>query len=477
MTRSGYYILAVALAGLCVSTFTAGAEPASPVDRSLQLVKGEFWFRHEGQQRFLFGRNPTGWKVEQFLTLLKWGAASGEWIVRIHLQVGKKSAAAPGKVDPAWVEHWEKVFDIAAAEGMHVLPVFSAWARWNDGSKGEPWHTWDCNPYNAELGGPAKVPGELLADTACRKLWLQWLGAVVRRWQGRKNILGWEVFSELDLITGATEGAGVDFMRAAAKVVREADPKKRPVTASLAGVREWPKLFADDAMDFIQVHPYANVRRFPGRLDELIVHSVRARWKRYGKAVLIGESGLSGVPLADSPAKLPRAPVGIGHAIWASAVSGAANGRMLWWEDGYDQYSKVDLRTTYKDASAPAARFVAGVDYVGFRPVDAAVPKELFGAALGSENRVLAWFRDAKCVFPDWPVRRIESETVVLTIPAGSQPAAPRWTVIFHDTATGKPISTKTVPLTAGRLTIPLPAFEGSIAVKVRPAAAQPLSE
>jgi len=315
MRRGFCCILGVALAGVCVSTIAGAGEPTSQVDRSLRLVKGEFWFRHEGEQRFLLGRNPTGWKVAQLATLLKWGAASGERIVRIQLPVGRKTKTAPGKLDPAWAEHWEKVFDIAAAEGMHVLPVLGVWARWNDGSKGEPWHTWNRNPYNAKLGGPAKVPAELLADTECRKLWLQWLGTVVRRWRGRENIPGWEVFSELDLITGATEQAGVDFMRAAAKVVRDADPKKRPVTASLAGVREWPKLFADDSLDFIQVHPYANVRRFRGRLDELILHSVRARRKRYGKAVLIGESGLSGVPLKDSPAKLPRAPVGIGHAI------------------------------------------------------------------------------------------------------------------------------------------------------------------
>lgn len=473
MRRSTYHILAVALAGFCIPAFAAGAEPTSQADGALRLVKGEFWFRHEGELRFLLGRNPTGREVEQFATLLKWGAASGERIVRIHLQVGRRSQAAPGKVDPAWVEHWEKVFDIAAAEGMHVLPVFSAWARWNDGSRNEPWHSWHRNPYNAELGGPAKVPAEFLADTECRKLWLQWLGAVVRRWQGRKNILGWEVFSELDLITGATEQGGVDFMRAAAKVVREADGKKRPVTASLAGVREWPKLFADDALDFIQVHPYANVRRFKGRLDELILHSVRARRKRYGKAVLIGESGLSGVPLADSPAKLPRAPIGIGHAIWAAAVSGAASGRMLWWEDGYDQYSKIDLRTKYKDASAPVARFVAGVNYAGFRPIDVTLPRELFGAALGDGSMVLAWFRDAKCVFPEWPVRRIPSQTVVLNIPAGSR----AWTVTFHDTATGKPISTKAVRLADAVLTVPLPAFEGSIALKASPVAAPKASK
>lgn len=66
---------------------------------------------------------------------------------------------------------------------------------------------------------------------------------LVERWQGRPNIIGWDVFSELNLITGATEVEAVAFAEAARSVVRAADLSLRPVTASRAGnVALWPTL-------------------------------------------------------------------------------------------------------------------------------------------------------------------------------------------------------------------------------------------
>ena len=69
-----------------------------------------------------------------------------------------------------------------------------------------------------------------------------------------------------------------------------------------------------------------------------------------------------------------RAEVGIRHAIWAAVVSGAMNGRALWWQDGYDQFEKVDLCRHYQQAAAPAALFVRGIDFTGFAPVPATCP-------------------------------------------------------------------------------------------------------
>jgi hypothetical protein len=101
-------------------------------------------------------------------------------------------------------------------------------------------------------------PGELFDDTPCRKLWLKRLETFVQRWSHRRAIVGWETFSELDLVTGATEERAVEFTERAATVIRLADPWKRPVTASQAGIGEWPKLLKSSALDFIEIHPYAD---------------------------------------------------------------------------------------------------------------------------------------------------------------------------------------------------------------------------
>ena len=455
-------VIAACFSGSGDSRADDGLPPAT-------LNPGEFYFRLDGTPRFLLGRNPTGWEPRQFGTLLRWARDGGEKLVRIHLTNGMVPRAPAGKVDEAWARSWDEVFHLAATNGLYVLPVFGVWADWNDGTRAEAWHRWEVNPYSAALGGSARTPAELLSDTACRRQWLGWMEALVSRWRDRPEVIGWEVFSELDLVSGATEEAAVEFMRSAAGVVRAADPKHRPVTASLAGTNEWPRLFASDAVDLVQVHPYADLPRYKGELSALILDCVRQRLSRYRKPVLIGECGLDSRPPNGTLVTSPGAPAEVSHAIWASMVSGAANGRMLWWEDGYDQYHGLDLRTAYRDASAPAARFAANVDFTGFRPVEVQLAGRLTGAAIGNARCIIGWLKDAHCAPPDWPVRRVEGQSVALTVVG----AASTWRVEFCDPRSGVMIGSAEELRQGDRLDVPLPAFEDSMALKLTAPAAE----
>ncbi len=431
----------------------------SQVSSGLVLKPGEFYFRVDGTQRFLLGRNPTGWQVSQFAPLFRWASQAGERIARIHLMNGMAASAPAGQVDEEWAKRWDQVLDMAAKEGIHVLPVFAAWANWSIKGANE-WQHWGVNPYNEKLGGPAKLPVELFQDTACRKLFLGWLEQMVRRWQGRWNIAGWEIFSELDLVSDSKEAAAVEFVEAAAAVIRAADPRQRPVTASLAGIIEWPAVFSSDAVDIVQIHPYSRPH-YDGNLCDMIIETVRERLRRYGKPVMIGESGV--FLDANEAATALRAEIGARQAVWAAAVSGALIGRMFWWEDGYDQYVKLDLRTTYKDVSSPVARFVDGVDCGGFVPIKVLDAKELRGAAVGNSEVLLGWFRDLRCGYPGWPLREMTGKSVSLEV-AGD---AKRWKVVFYDTATGETIGKRFVCAKVGKVTVPLPSFHGSIAFRM----------
>ena len=297
------------------------------------------------------------------------------------------------------------------------------------------------------------------------------------RWQDRPNILGWEIFSELNLISGASETAAVDFVTSAAAVVRAVDARNRPITASLAGVNDWSALSSSSAMDFIQIHPYAENFPWQGNLDALILTTVRDRLALYDKPVFIGESGLDSrapVDLLREPVETltlsDRAPVGINQAIWASAVSGAMNGRMLWFEDGYDVYhqnvdgSPLDLQTGYKDASQPLVRFVQGVDYSGFEPVELVVSSEVIGAALGNDDIVLGWVRDVQSAAPEWPSRLVNDQTVAVTTTAPSDELE----VTFYDTTSGEPVESMDANQEEGQVLVTLPSFEGSIAFQIQ---------
>ena len=389
-------------------------------------------------------------------------AAEGARLMRIHLTYMPDGEKA-GEIHPDMVKFLDHLFASAEKHGLSVIPVFGVWADWNDGSKDEIWHQWHRNPFNAAKGGPAKKPSELFDDTACRKLWLQRTSFFVKRWGKHRNIVAWELFSELNLLTGSTEARATVFTEVMAKRVRADDPLSRPITVSLSDKDEWPRLYHSEAVDFLQVHPYPG-RRLRGELDSMILRVVRQRLARYGKPVLIGECGLDWRPPRPPDGTFdtaPRAKVGIRHAVWASVVSGAMCGRMLWWQDGYDQFEKADLLRHHQTVASTAAAFVKGVDYTGFKPVTCTPGAELIGGALGNERAVLGWFRDARCKPPTWPVRRVEGAAVSLRVKHA------RWRVRFVDPVTGKTVQDREVTAADGRLNLTLPAFEDSIAFKL----------
>ena len=425
-----------------------------------RLCSGEKYFRVDGQPALVLGRNPAGVSPKAYDDHFRHAAAAGERFMRIHFTFSPPGEKA-GQIDAAMLNAWDEILDAAEKQDLAVLPVLGVWADWNDGSRSESWHRWDKNSLNVARGGPAKRPAELLEDGPCRKLWFQRLERFIQHWSRRRAIVAWEIFSEVDLVTGATEEPAVEFAERAAAVVRAADPWKRPVTVSQAGINEWPKLLKSPALDFIEIHPYTG-GAFGGRLDDVILSAVRQRLGRYGKPVLLGECGLDFRPPRGSLDVAPRAEVGIRHAIWASVVSGAMNGRMLWWQDGYDQFEKADLCRHYQQAAAPAALFVRGIDFTDFAPVACDLSAGLKGAVIGSATTRLAWFRDARCGPPDWPMKPLSGQHATVDAPGNV------WQVEFFDATTGKSGGKSQIAVGDRRLRIALAEFQGSIAVQLK---------
>jgi hypothetical protein len=452
-------VLAVRL--LVPGSLTAASPDKSGEGPRFELRDGEKYFRVNGQPTFVLGRNPTGKSPQAYDEHFRQAAAAGERFMRIHFTFNPPGEKA-GQIDPAVLKSWDAALDYAEEHALAVMPVLGVWGEWNDGSQIKLWHRWDKNPFNAALGGPAKQPRELLEAGPCRDLWLQRLETFVKHWANRRAIVAWEIFSEVNLVTGATQERAVEFTERAAAVVRAADPWKRPITVSLAGFEEWPKLLKCDALDFNEVHPYAD-GKFGGHLDDLILSAVRRRLEKYGKPVLLGECGLdAGPPRGSSLEIAPRAEVGIRHAIWASVVSGAMNGRMLWWQDGYDLFENADLCRHYQQAGAAAVAFVHGIDFTDFAPVACDLSSGLKGAVIGNATTRLGWFRDAKCEPPDWPITPLPGQVVTLDAPGNS------WQVEFFDPVTGKPLDKSLIAPEGHRLRITLREFQGSIAVQLK---------
>jgi hypothetical protein len=273
------------------------------------------------------------------------------------------------------------------------MPVFGVWYNWNIGNG---YSTWKSNPFNEINGGPAKAPAELfISASPTQNLWFSWMKTLIERWQGQKNIIAWEIFSEVNMAPGTTEPEAIDFVNSAAFIMDNADSFHRPVTASLADFGDWSSFYRSDSIDFINIHPYP----LSGKLDTTIISEVRSMMAKYRKPVLIGESGLSFETPDSNPPTLTtagRAEIGIKHAIWAAVVSGAMNGRALWWEDGVAVYFpalNMPFIQIYADAELAASNFVAGVDFSGFQPLTATSSPGVRGGTVGNEKMVLGWYR------------------------------------------------------------------------------------
>ena len=453
MTRRNLF---VALAALTIANRAADSDGAGP---RFELRAGEHYFRVDGHPAFVLGRNPVGMKPADYAEHFRHTAAAGEGFIRIHFTYMLPNEK-PGVIDAGMLKAWDAILDSAEQHGLAVLPVLGIWAMWNDGSNKEHWHNWDKNPFNVARGGPAHRPSELFEEGACQKLWLQRTETFVKHWAHRRAIVGWEIFSELDLVTGATPARAVSFAERAAAVIRAADPWKRPVTAAQAGINGWPLLLKSSALDFIQIHPYAD-GRFGGRLDDLILATVRERLTKYGKPVLIGECGLNSGPPRGTLDVAPRAEIGLRHALWAALVSGAMNGRAFWWQDGYDRFEQADICRLYHELAKPAAAFVRNVDYTNFAPLPCPLSPGLKGAMLGNDKERLGWFRDAACEPPEWPMKPLSGQTVAVKVPGDA------WQAEFFDPITGKPIGESRLTVREQYIRMVLPEFQDSIAVRL----------
>lgn len=446
---------------------------ATPVPLpEITLNPGDAYFSVDGTQRFVFLRNVAGVTPADYTALLDMAQLGGELVVRVGTDNSAMSAPSgygytpAGDIVDSWSASWESFFDAAEARGIYVIPTFTGWMNWNTTSP----NTWATNPFNSANGGPAKNPSEFYRKASpTQELYLSWFKNVVTRWAKHKNILAWEVITEVNNINGIDEADGVYLFDQLAQVARDADPEHRPIMASLADIGEWPSFYSSKYLDILDYHPYP----YTPTLDlgsKLLADTARLSAK-YKKPIIIGESGLNALLPDDAQGsgELPNAEIGMEHAIWSEAVSGVMDGRALYWEDSFAIYFSSlgwPYLEKYADMERPVAEFVSGVDMAGFKRLSAAATGKITGAVLGDGSMMIGWYRDSSCQPPQFKMLPVVSkQTVTVTVPE----AAASWRVDFYDTTTGTTIlGSITVTRKGNTIAIPLPDFKNDIAFKAQ---------
>jgi len=135
-----------------------------------------------------------------------------------------------------------------------------------------------------------------------------------------------------------------------------------PVTASLADFGDWSS-FLSQRQHRIHQHPSLSAFRKTGYHDHnrSAFHAGKISQAGPNRRIRLSfETPDSNPPTLTTAG---RADIGIRHAIWAAVVSGAMNGRSLWWEDGVAIYFpalNLPFIQKYADADLLASNFVRG---------------------------------------------------------------------------------------------------------------------
>jgi hypothetical protein len=253
----------------------------------------------------------------------------------------------------AWA--FDQVLALAVRDGIEVLPTLQQHANFevrNDW----PWD-WRHNPYNRARGGPARSECDFFSNPAAIAQFQRNLRYVVARWGYSTTILGWELFSEVDLVTGFRSCAHqvLRWHQIMIDTLHALDPAHRLITTSFAHMPGYPPIWRLPGISIVQSNHYSY------NSPSYIVADLRAL-RQYGKPEWMGEYGFSKPTFRNKPDRTGQY-IHIGQ--WASLMSGAAGSGFNWWWADY-----VDSFNTY-DVFRALPHFLAGMplDRQSFTPL------------------------------------------------------------------------------------------------------------
>ena len=118
-----------------IASMIPAGEPQPP---TIRLAAGARYFERDGVQAPLLMRNVSAPSVAAFTPLFEAARDAGTLVVRLQLTQGfgyqTLGMNRDGAVLSSWVTSWDAVFDEAERLGLGIIPVFTIWGDWNDGT-------------------------------------------------------------------------------------------------------------------------------------------------------------------------------------------------------------------------------------------------------------------------------------------------------------------------------------------------------
>ena len=439
--------------------FSAGGRFIWPLGPNLRSVRDE-----RSQERL--GTTPTvdRGSLSYRAYLERLAAAGGDaveiWLASWNLGLEWTAAWAPfpgiGRVNHANAWRLERVLDDCERLGIRVNLVLN-----NHGQGSEKTdHEWELNPWNTVNGGPLARPGLLFSDPLALAGQERMRRYLAGRYGDSPAILGWKLWSEVNLTAGAREDVRTWHQQAAARW-REVDQGRHPVTTHWSG--DWRNadaaICAFDDIGYICIDAYhAPVGERGWLLADLLhegLHSQPRGLARFAKPVLVTEYGgnWNAAPVPQLDAEHRSGP-------WTALVSGYGGAPMLWWFEWVDQQDRWSAYTGL-------ARFRRGEDLRGARAacvkLDTSGGYGLWAACWSRPGRRLGYLLDRAWGGTGDDARTWTGITVEHGTDVPPGPVALEW----WDPDRGEVLERRTWEHPGGPLTASAPAFRRHLAFKL----------
>lgn len=359
-----------------------------------------------------------------------------------------------GRYSQRNADHFDKVFNLAAANEIYLQLAMDSFNSWNY----NVYSDWAGNPYNTARGGWLDTPDKYFTDPLAFKWALKKHRYIVARWAYSPNVLCWEFFNEADGTHNFRNQrpAALDWHRRQARHIRKLDPYNHYITTSFTNDGStdvyYPEFWQAPEMELVQTHRYSD--NLPDSHVTLIKNA-----QRFGKPEIHSEFGKEDVPtkpmsrydssIQDSDPTGER----LHDMIWAAAMS--ESGAMSWWWDGW-----IGPRNLYS-VFAPLTRFLAGQDLA-----DKGLRQE--GIAMASQHPAKVFgMRGPKHAYV-WVDYRGTGQAVDLKVELTGV-VNESFYVDYYNTYQYALVEQAIEQAVSGRVTLDVPPFERDIAVMMRP--------
>ncbi len=386
-------------------------ESDTPGYVSVHTQNPKFFQFSNGKTLFLLGHNVC-WGSEEkrsydYDTYFRRMSHAGENYTRVWMcswDTGIESDRLDNyRLDAAW--RLDYILALAEQRGIYVKLCFDNAHDYTKPEKRKLFGYWKEN------NGPCEKPVDFFTSEGARAAYKRRLDYIVARWGYSPNIMAWELWNEVNYVTGddpAARAPIVDWTDEMARYLKANDPHRHLVTTSLGLHTVWDEVWQLDSIDFAQIHAYIPKPQDIVRDEEkdavLTVLRAAERIARFGKPYHVAEFGYLDLEAANRTNESDPGGIHLHNAIWGGLFSGAAGTPASWW---WEYVHDRNLCRHY----AAVAGFLADIDLAdrGWNQI---------AAAGASDHRILGIRKRDACAMwiqrkgNDWYRRIVERKPV-----------------------------------------------------------------